>query len=180
MANINVEKLKEKLYPVAKALFAISETLVDASKQHISDRDALTKICSLMHDADIICSRYRVNRLIEDCMGPIVSNTFDDKQVEWLKKALEEQPLQTFEVNYPSSCDKCSNNPKNGGSGICSCTIPYFENPIMYSTGDSCMANNISGNVLHFSTTDKSMEFCADANRIAEAVENTKKYKKKV
>ena len=26
-----------------------------------------------------------------------------------------------------SACDGCSNNPKNGGSGVCWCTIPLFE-----------------------------------------------------
>lgn len=25
--------------------------------------------------------------------------------------------------NSPSPCDACSNNPKNGGSGICFCTL---------------------------------------------------------
>ena len=44
MADINVEMLKEKLYPAAKALFIIGETLVDESKQHISAEDAIKKI----------------------------------------------------------------------------------------------------------------------------------------
>ena len=91
MADINVEMLKEKLYPAAKALFKISETLVDASKQHISDRDALTKICSLMHDADVICSRYRVDKLIEDCITPQVYNTSKDLQESWIKKCFDER-----------------------------------------------------------------------------------------
>lgn len=29
-----------------------------------------------------------------------------------------------FEYNC---CKNCSNNPANGGSGICNCTLPYFE-----------------------------------------------------
>ena len=38
----------------------------------------------------------------------------------------------TIHINYdemkhnyfpPSTCDRCSNNPKNGGSGICFCII---------------------------------------------------------
>ena len=30
--------------------------------------------------------------------------------------------------NYEYECCKrCSNNPANGGSGICNCTLPYFE-----------------------------------------------------
>ena len=74
MADINVEMLKDKLYTVAKALFMISETLVDESKLHISKEDALVKICSYMHDADIICSRYRIDKLIEDCMEPVIDD----------------------------------------------------------------------------------------------------------
>ena len=43
--------------------------------------------------------------------------------------------LEPIKINnfMPSVCDKCSNNPKNGGSGICNCTIPYLSDPqIMY------------------------------------------------
>lgn len=35
--------------------------------------------------------------------------------------------------NAPA-CEKCPNNPKNGGYGICNCTVPYYDNPIMCST----------------------------------------------
>lgn len=42
------------------------------------------------------------------------------------------QPLQTFYDsptldNIPNCCKACSNHPSNGGSGICNCTAPYFE-----------------------------------------------------
>ena len=35
-------------------------------------------------------------------------------------------------VQVPSPCDKCPNNKKNNPSatGICSCYLPYFANPI--------------------------------------------------
>lgn len=68
MANINVEMLKDKLYPAAKALFMIGETLVDESKQHISQQKALDKIRSYLHGTDVICNRRRLDQLIEDCM----------------------------------------------------------------------------------------------------------------
>ena len=35
-------------------------------------------------------------------------------------------------------CKGCSNNPANGGSGICNCTLPYFERS---RTGD-CYSTN--------------------------------------
>lgn len=31
-------------------------------------------------------------------------------------------------------CKDCSNNPANGGSGICNCTLPYFEKSTKYNT----------------------------------------------
>lgn len=43
--------------------------------------------------------------------------------------------LDTFEkifgidVKIDSPCDRCSNNPKNGGSGFCNCTL---ATPIIY------------------------------------------------
>lgn len=30
--------------------------------------------------------------------------------------------------SYFDCCSGCSNNPKNGGSGICHCTLPYMNN----------------------------------------------------
>ncbi len=92
MPDINMEMLKEKLYPAAKALFIISETLVDVSKQHISAESAIDKIRSYMHDTDVIGSRYRVDKLIEECMKPQVYNIFTDEQEHWIKKCLEQQP----------------------------------------------------------------------------------------
>ena len=29
--------------------------------------------------------------------------------------------------SYPNVCAHCSNNPANGGSGICNCTLPYMR-----------------------------------------------------
>lgn len=170
MADINVEMLKEKLYPVASALFRIGEVCVDVSKQHISEKDAFNKIRGYLNDAGMY-SRFKVDQLIEDCTEPIISNTFGD---EWQRNYLGK-----WEVDYPSCCDGCSNNPKNGGSGICNCTLPYMQNPVMYSTGDSCMSNNIDGRV-YFASSNSLKEHKANANRIAEAVERTKKYEKKV
>ena len=138
MAEINVEMLKDKLYPVAKALFVIGETLVDVSKHHISAEDAIDKIRTSMYDADVICSRYRVDRLIEECMEPQVYNWFEDYGKTYLK---------VNGLDYPDCCDSCSNNPKNGGSGICNCTLPYMQNPTIYNvsttTDDCCMASNV-------------------------------------
>ena len=180
MADINVEKLKEKLYPAAKALFMIGETLVDVSKQHISAEDAIDKIRSYMYDVDVIGSRYRVNALIAECMKSVVCNSLDEEQVEWLKEYLKMAPLTTeydepsIDVTYPSCCDGCSNNPKNGGSGICNCTLPYMQNPTTYTVKqeDLCMVNSTSGYVY---TTDTKLTNASTVN-IAEAVERTKKY----
>ena len=133
MADINVIMLKEELYKVASALFRMGETCVEASKQHISESDALNKIRDYLNDAEM-WSRFKVDQLIENCMEPQVYNTLDELDSDWLRKYLNEQPLQVYdksypsiEINFPSVCDECSNNPKNGGSGICHCTLPYFS-----------------------------------------------------
>jgi len=41
-----------------------------------------------------------------------------------------EEKEEVGNLIYPkkvSVCDGCSNNPKNGGSGICLCTLPYVN-----------------------------------------------------
>lgn len=40
--------------------------------------------------------------------------------------------------NIPNCCKACSNHPSNGGSGICHCTLPYFEQSLTCpSTSDT-------------------------------------------
>jgi hypothetical protein len=173
--------LKEKLYKVSKALFCMGEVCVDVSKQHISGRDALNKIRGYLNDAGM-WSRFKVDQLIDDCMEQHVCNAFEEPDREWLKKALNEQPIQTLEINYPDCCDGCSNNPKNGGSGICNCTLPYMQNPTTYTVPyeDTCMANNIDGRVYFAADTKSLTEHKASHERIAEAVARTQKYIKEV
>ena len=182
MADVNVYKLKEKLYPTAKALFMIGETLVDVSKQHVSAEDAIDRIRSYMYDADVICSRYHVDRLIEDCMEPTTSNIFDDKQTEWLREYIKKWNTESINISFPSCCDGCSNNPKNGGNGICNCTLPYMQNPTIYSTNSSiddfCMTATTSTGayIVGKEKNDANQQTNADANRIAEAKSNIEKY----
>lgn len=164
MADINVEMLKEKLYKVASALFRIGEACVDASKLHTSEADALNKIRGYLNDADM-WSRFKVDQLIDDCMEPQVYNWFED----YGKRYLEVNGL-----DYPDCCDGCSNNPKNGGSGICNCTLPYMQNPTTYTvkSEDYCMINNTDG---YAYITDTKPQSTPKAN-VTEAVERTKKY----
>lgn len=184
MANINVEKLKENLYPAASALFCIGEVCVDVSKQHISAEKAIEKIRYYLHKTDMY-SRYCVDKLVEDCI--VEEFTYDDlaeKAQEYLREF--NFPQESYNLNMPSSCDGCSNNPKNGGSGICNCTIPYFENPIMYNTtytdDISCMANNSDGTTFYSLERKQNSDNIgvADVKRIAEAIERTKKYEKRI
>lgn len=168
MAEINVEMLKEKLYKVASAIFRISETCVDVSKLHISEADALDKIRNYLNDAGM-WSKFKVDQLIEECMGEQVYNWFED----YGKRYLEVNGL-----DYPDCCTGCSNNPKNGGSGICNCTLPYMQNPITYtvSTDDLCMVNSTNGYVYTVNDIDNLKTRIDNSNRINEAVERMKKY----
>ena len=107
----------------------------------------------------------------------------DQKYNEWQRNYLGKWVgLESFKTDYPSCCDGCSNNPKNGGSGICHCTLPYMQNPFMYNTNasidDCCMTTTTSTGAYIFGkekpNADKQPK--ADAKRIAEAIERTKKY----
>lgn len=175
MADINAELLKEKLYPAAKALFIIGETLVDVSKQHISAEDAIDKIRSYMNDTDVICSRYRVDKLIEECMTPHVYNYFEKEQDEFKRNYLGRWiGLESPQIDYPSCCDGCSNNPKNGGSGICNCTLPYMSNPVNYNGTPDVR------NYMYYTTNATDLNnHKANADRITQAVERTQNYIRK-
>lgn len=184
MADINIEMLKERLYKVSSALFCISETCVEASKQHISEETALNKIRGYLNGAGM-WSKLKVDKLIAECMEPVVSNTFDKQQDEWVRKYLGKWVGLEPQINYPDCCDGCSNNPKNGGSGICNCTLPYMQNPTLYATNasmdDYCMTATTSTGAYIFGKEkpDADKQPKADADRIAEAVKRTKKYIKR-
>lgn len=170
MADINIEMLKEKLYKVQKALFCMGEVCVDVSKQHISETDALKKIRGYLNDAQM-CSRLDVDRLIAECMDPKVYNTFGDQHNDWTRNLFGKWVgLDSPTINYPDCCDGCSNNPKNGGSGICNCTLPYMQNPTNYTVG--------TGGYVYTTTTS-----LPDVNdhsvNVAEAVDRAKKYEKR-
>lgn len=51
---------------------------------------------------------------------------------EKLEKALRNIIINSLPGTYGvqserrNPCEHCSNNPKNGGSGICGCTLPRF------------------------------------------------------
>lgn len=49
---------------------------------------------------------------------------------EFVNKYEEQEILDLGFNTMPDCCKNCCNNPKNGGSGICNCTIPNFSNPM--------------------------------------------------
>lgn len=49
-------------------------------------------------------------------------------------------------------CKGCSNNPANGGSGICNCTLPYFERSTTYNIATTTTAT--SQTIFTNNTTD--------------------------
>lgn len=167
MVEMNVELLREKLHKAAIALSCIGEVCVDVSKQHISAERAIDKIRNYLHDTDAIGSRYRVDMLIEECMEPQVYNWFEDYGKRY---------LEVNGFDYPSCCDGCSNNPKNGGSGICNCTLPYMQNPTNYTvpSGNSVMANSTGGYV--YTTSTKLPDASTPTTNIIEAIERAKRY----
>ena len=181
MADIDVEKLKEKLYVVAKALFCIGETCVDVSKQHLSNEMALDKIRGYLNDANM-WSRFQVDQLINGCVKPIVLNIPDEAQMEEFKEHLKRQgglmltdlDFPSIEITMPSCCDECPNNPNNGGSGNCSCALPYMQGSTIYES--SCAANNQNGHVYEVNRNFLDNLQTNVHNHISETVKRTKRY----
>ena len=67
--GINIELLKSKLYPAANAIFMIRATLANESKQNMTAQAALDAIRSYLSETDIICGQYKVDQMIDECMG---------------------------------------------------------------------------------------------------------------
>lgn len=50
----------------------------------------------------------------------------DKKDIPYLPD-IEEFQFPRYNSYIPKCCEHCPNHPSNGGSGICLCTLPYFE-----------------------------------------------------
>lgn len=116
------------------------------------------------YTGDIDCPLYFVDNdyTWEVDQSPQVYNWFED----YGKRHLE---INGFD--YPSCCDDCSNNPKNGGSGICNCTLPYMQNPTHYTE-----TPNINGYMYFATNTTELRQHKADADRIAAAKTNIEQF----
>lgn len=89
---------------------------------------------------------------LQKTVSELLSHLIDlQKQVNELQaqydydKYMKEHPtaVDTKSNMYdgiPNCCRNCSNHPINGGSGICHCTLPYFENPTKW--GITCDISN--------------------------------------
>ena len=59
------EKVEDVLAPTVSALFCISETLVEASKQHISPEEALKNIRVQLSEKQPICSKLQLEEVLD-------------------------------------------------------------------------------------------------------------------
>jgi len=52
----------------------------------------------------------------------------EQKKAPWEYPYGESIRYEPYTITTPnfSCCERCSNNPKNGGSGFCHCTLPYM------------------------------------------------------
>ena len=46
-------------------------------------------------------------------------------------------------TGIPECCKSCSNHPSNGGSGICYCTLPYYEQSTTGTTTNNTGGSNV-------------------------------------
>lgn len=73
-----------------------------------------------------------------DCNLQIDTCNGCHRMQERITNILEENERQVWNLGFDYKCCRtCHNNPKNGGSGICNCVLPYMSrtgNPITYTT----------------------------------------------
>lgn len=92
---------------------------------------SLSNLCGNFVDdvlANSVKEKYKANDYVfaEENVGNVV--TLDE-----LFEKTKELKLDNIDNFSYNQCEHCSNNPKNGGSGICNCTIPYLNNPTYYT-----------------------------------------------
>lgn len=83
--------------------------------------------CKVTQDSCEGCQRYQANT------PP--SNITPLKPWSW-EEILKDYNISSFGYKC---CENCPNSPKNGGSGICNCVLPYFENPFVYTGIDTSL-----------------------------------------
>lgn len=69
-------EIEKEFEPTVSALFYISETLVDVSKSHIDEKDALNKIREYL--SGTVCSKYRLRKMLAELKKKYESEGADD------------------------------------------------------------------------------------------------------
>lgn len=77
-----------------------------------------------------------------DC--PRVTRNHDEERGNRLPQDYHplEDLLKDYNTIIPSCCRNCSNHPFNGGSGMCHCTLPYYD-PEWATTCGSASDTNV-------------------------------------
>ena len=73
---------------------------------------------------DIIQVQLEVMNMKLDRLIDVIEKCFDKPDNSPYQYPME-KPMGEWGY-VPKCCENCSNPPKNGGSGICNCTLPYF------------------------------------------------------
>ena len=77
------------------------------------------------------------NIVAESCLGcPRTTYNLFMLEQNYPKVNYKADVFDFFPLNI-EPCTSCSNNPKNGGNGMCNCTLPYiFESRIKQMNGE--------------------------------------------
>ena len=134
----------KRFYEARKEVTEEVKLLTDKNKELAEENEALKTLLKKQLDdnkKDLPSTETLVNKRCTseedhewECCGisTIGSDYMCKKCGAYKTVPINYQPLQPFYDSpafdhIPNCCKACSNHPSNGGSGICNCTAPYFE-----------------------------------------------------
>ena len=118
----------------------LKKQLDDDKKDSFSTETLINKMCASEEDHEWEC-----------CGISTIGSDYRCKKCGVYKTVpINYQPLQPFYDSpafdhIPNCCKACPNHPSNGGSGICNCTAPYFEQG--FTCTNTVQTSNDSNNV---------------------------------
>lgn len=88
----------------------------------MTSQEAITILCKMLGEET---EQTKIQAIVKAISALSINLNYEQPLTIYKYEPITRQDVLQSNID---PCKYCSNNPKNGGSGICNCTIPYMNN----------------------------------------------------
>ncbi len=88
----------------------------------MTNQEAITILCKMLSEET---EQTKIQAIVKAISALAINLNYKEPQAIYKYEPIT---IRDIKQSNTDPCKYCSNNPRNGGSGICNCTIPYMNN----------------------------------------------------